>query len=115
MPAGDGRLSGLLAHSGQPLTSFESSTPLRDFHLLAFSISFENDYLHVLKILHMAGIPLRAADRGKNDPLVVMGGAALFLNPEPLAPFDQDAFDLLDASRRHDDAAVVLPRDIGRL
>ena len=55
--------------------------------MVAFSVSFENDYLHVLKMLRMAGIPLRAADRGKNDPLVVMGGAALFLNPEPLAPF----------------------------
>jgi radical SAM superfamily enzyme YgiQ (UPF0313 family) len=76
-----------LARSGQPLTSFESGTPLREFHLLAFSISFENDYLHVLKVLRMAGIPLRAAERGPRDPLVVLGGAAVFLNPEPLAEF----------------------------
>jgi radical SAM superfamily enzyme YgiQ (UPF0313 family) len=76
-----------LARSGQPLTSFESGTPLRDFHVLAFSISFENDYLHVLKILRMAGIPLRASERSERDPLVVLGGAAVFLNPEPLAAF----------------------------
>jgi radical SAM superfamily enzyme YgiQ (UPF0313 family) len=76
-----------LARSGASLTSFETGTPLRDFHVLAFSVSFENDYLHVLKVLRMAGIPLRAADRGPRDPLVLLGGAAVFLNPEPLAPF----------------------------
>ena len=76
-----------LALSGQPLTSFESGTPLRDFDVVAFSISFENDYLHVLKILRMAGIPLKARDRSSKDPLVLLGGSAMFLNPEPLAPF----------------------------
>lgn len=76
-----------LLRSGRPLCSFESDTPLRDFHMVAFSVSFENDYLHVLQVLRLAGIPLRAKDRGPRDPLVVLGGAALFLNPEPLAPF----------------------------
>jgi radical SAM superfamily enzyme YgiQ (UPF0313 family) len=76
-----------LARSGHPLTSFESGTELRRFHAVAFSVSFENDYLHVLKMLRMAGIPLRAADRGPHDPVVILGGAAVFLNPEPLAPF----------------------------
>jgi radical SAM superfamily enzyme YgiQ (UPF0313 family) len=76
-----------LERTGSPLTSFESGIPLRDFDMVAFSVSFENDYLHVLHMLRLAGIPLRAADRGPNDPIVLMGGAALFLNPEPLAPF----------------------------
>jgi radical SAM superfamily enzyme YgiQ (UPF0313 family) len=76
-----------LERTGQPLTTVESGSSLRDFHVLAFSVSFENDYLHVLKMLRMAGIPLRAADRGPRDPVVVLGGAAVFLNPEPLAPF----------------------------
>jgi len=76
-----------LERTGSPLTSFESGTPLRDFDLVAFSVSFENDYLHVLQMLRLSGIPLRARDRGPRDPLVLMGGAALFLNPEPLAPF----------------------------
>jgi radical SAM superfamily enzyme YgiQ (UPF0313 family) len=76
-----------LERTGQPLTSFESGEPLKSFHVLAFSVSFENDYLHVLKMLRLAGIPLRAADRGPSDPVVVLGGAALFLNPEPLAAF----------------------------
>lgn len=69
------------------LRSFESGTELRSFDALAFSVSFENDYLHVLQMLQRAGLPLRAADRGPRDPVVIFGGSALFLNPEPLAPF----------------------------
>lgn len=76
-----------LERTGSPLVSFETGTPLRDFDAVAFSVSFENDYRHVLKVLRLAGIPLRAADRGPRDPLVILGGAAMFLNPEPLAPF----------------------------
>ena len=76
-----------LERTGSPLVSFETGTPLRDFDAVAFSISFENDYLHVLQVLRLAGIPLRAKDRGPRDPVVILGGAAMFLNPEPLAPF----------------------------
>jgi radical SAM superfamily enzyme YgiQ (UPF0313 family) len=76
-----------LEASGRPLTSLESGSDLRSFHVLAFSVSFENDYVHVLRMLRLAGIPLRARDRGPDDPIVIMGGSALFLNPEPLAPF----------------------------
>jgi len=76
-----------LERSGHRLSSFESGTDLNQFHVLAFSVSFENDYLHVLRMLSLAGVPLRAADRRAGDPVVVLGGAALFLNPEPLAPF----------------------------
>jgi radical SAM superfamily enzyme YgiQ (UPF0313 family) len=76
-----------LERTGHPLTTVESGSELRSFHVLAFSVSFENDYLYVLRMLRLAGIPLRAADRGPGDPVVVLGGAAVFLNPEPLAPF----------------------------
>src|SRR5512141_31948 len=76
-----------LERTGSPLLSFESGTPLRDFDAIAFSVSFENDYLHVLQVLRLAGIPLRAKDRGRRDPIVILGGAAMMLNPEPLAPF----------------------------
>jgi radical SAM superfamily enzyme YgiQ (UPF0313 family) len=58
---------------------------------VAFSISFEADYPFVLQILESAGIPLRAGDRGPEYPLVLAGGVATFLNPEPLAPL-VDAF-----------------------
>ena len=76
-----------LERSGRPLASLETGTPLRSFDVVAFSISFENDALHLLQMLRLSGIPLRAADRGARDPVVVLGGAAMLLNPEPLAPF----------------------------
>ena len=73
---------------GEPLLSFEGGRPLSDFNILAFSVSFETDYLNVLTILTMAGIPLRRADRaGRNYPLIIAGGSAIFLNPEPIADF----------------------------
>jgi radical SAM superfamily enzyme YgiQ (UPF0313 family) len=69
------------------LLSLESQTPVRDFDCLAFSISFETDYLHMAEMLRMSGVPVWARDRTRHDPLVVMGGAASFLNPEPIADF----------------------------
>src|SRR5215218_9268102 len=73
--------------SGQPLRTIESDTPVRDFDVVAFSVSFEWDYTNVLSMLRLAGIPLRSAARTRHDPLVVIGGAVTFVNPEPLAPF----------------------------
>ncbi len=70
----------------EPMLSFEQGRPLSDFDILAFSISFETDYLNLVAILEMAGIPLRRADRaGRNYPFVIAGGSAVFLNPEPIA------------------------------
>src|SRR5713101_7018510 len=70
------------------LVSFERGDPLTDFDIVAFSISFETDYLNVLTFLRMAGIPLRRAEReGRNYPLIIAGGSAVFLNPEPIADF----------------------------
>ena len=73
--------------SGTPLRTIESDTPLRDFDVVAFSVSFEWDYTNVLSILRLAGIPVRAESRTRHDPLIVIGGAVTFVNPEPLAPF----------------------------
>jgi radical SAM superfamily enzyme YgiQ (UPF0313 family) len=73
--------------SGAPLRTVESNTPIRDFDVLAFSVSFEWDYTNIVSILRLAGIPVRADARTPHDPLVVIGGAVTFVNPEPLAPF----------------------------
>jgi radical SAM superfamily enzyme YgiQ (UPF0313 family) len=73
--------------SGAPLLTLESQTPVREFDVLAFSVSFEWDYTNVLTMLRLAGLAPRAADRGRRDPLVVIGGAVTFVNPEPLALF----------------------------
>jgi radical SAM superfamily enzyme YgiQ (UPF0313 family) len=75
---------------GEPRT-VESGRPLRDFDVLAFSLSFEEDDLHVLELLDRAGLPLRSAERDARHPLVLGGGIEVQINPEPLAPFF-DAF-----------------------
>jgi radical SAM superfamily enzyme YgiQ (UPF0313 family) len=76
-----------LAAAKAPLLTLESQTPIGEFDVIAFSVSFEWDYVNVLTILRLAGVPRYAAERGPNHPLVVVGGAVTFLNPEPLAPF----------------------------
>jgi len=73
--------------SRAPLLTLESQTPVADFDILAFSVSFEWDYTNVVTMLRLAGLPPRAADRNTNHPLVVIGGAVTFVNPEPLALF----------------------------
>ncbi len=71
---------------GSEVSSLESGRRLRDFEIVAFSISFETDYLHVVEILSGAGIPPLRDERG-GGPLLLSGGPATFLNPEPLADF----------------------------
>src|SRR5574342_136458 len=75
------------ARTGTEPFSLESLRPLRDFDIVGFSVTYEGDYINVLRLLAMAGIPARAADRGPGHPLVLMGGVCAFSNPEPLAPF----------------------------
>jgi radical SAM superfamily enzyme YgiQ (UPF0313 family) len=73
--------------SRTPLLSLETQTKVRDFDVVAFSISFETDYLNMARMLQLSGIPVWSAERNHFHPLVVMGGAASFLNPEPIADF----------------------------
>src|SRR5438105_1663507 len=76
-----------LAAAKTPLVTLESQTPVSDFDIVAFSVSFEWDYVNVLTLLRLAGIPAYAAERSPRHPLIVIGGAVTFVNPEPLAPF----------------------------
>jgi radical SAM superfamily enzyme YgiQ (UPF0313 family) len=75
------------ARTGTPPFSLESQRPLADFDLVGFSITYEGDYVNAVRLLRMAGIPVRAADRGPGDPVIVMGGVCAFSNPEPVAAF----------------------------
>jgi radical SAM superfamily enzyme YgiQ (UPF0313 family) len=76
-----------LIASDTRIVSLESQTPIHDFDVLAFSVSFEWDYTNVLTMLRLAGLPLRAVERTPDHPLIVIGGAVTFVNPEPLALF----------------------------
>ncbi len=77
--------------AGEELFSVETQRPIGEFDVVAFSVPFEGDYINVLKILELSKIPLRSVDRGEGFPLVIAGGMATLLNPEPLSPFI-DAF-----------------------
>src|SRR5687767_733146 len=73
--------------TGTTLLSLESQSQVRKFDVIAFSISFETDYVNMARMLQMSGVPVWSKDRTEHDPLIVMGGAASFLNPEPIADF----------------------------
>jgi radical SAM superfamily enzyme YgiQ (UPF0313 family) len=70
-----------------PLLTLESQTPVGEFDVIAFSVSFEWDYVNVLTLLRLAGVPRYASERNHHHPLIVIGGAVTFVNPEPLALF----------------------------
>ena len=57
-------------------------------------------------MLRLAGIPVRAEDRTERHPLVVIGGAVTFVNPEPLAPFA----DVIAAGEGRGARPVLRPR-----
>ena len=73
--------------SGAPLMTLESQMPVGDADVVAFSVSFEWDYTNVLTLLRLSGVPRWAEARTERHPLVVIGGAVTFVNPEPLALF----------------------------
>jgi len=79
----------LLRSEGVPLFSLETTTPLARFDVLGFSLQNETCYTNVLAMLELAGLPLRAAERTEEHPLVIAGGPCAY-NPEPMA----DYFDL---------------------
>lgn len=104
--------------------SIESGRPLRDFDIIAFSISFESDYSHLLEILQTSAVPLTSRERSADDPLVAAGGVACMLNPEPLAAFidcffigEGEAlidpfFDRFDPERDRREMLKVLAREV---
>jgi radical SAM family uncharacterized protein len=75
-----------MRHEGIPLFSLESRRPMAEFDLVGITLPYESLYTNALHALDLAGIPLRAADRGETHPLVVGGGHGAF-NPEPVAEF----------------------------
>ncbi len=69
------------------LFSMESKRPLTRFDIVAFSVSFENDYPNIVRIFELSRLPLRSSERNSRHPLIIMGGVCAFFNPEPVADF----------------------------
>jgi len=70
-----------------PIITVESQTPVSEFEIVAFSLSFENDYANIARLLKLARIPPLAEHRGDVYPLLIAGGIAASFNPEPISPF----------------------------
>lgn len=81
-----GDMEALLREKALPLFALESRSPLAGFDIIGFTLQYEMSYTNILNMLDLAGVPLLAAERGADDPLVVGGGPCAF-NPEPLAGF----------------------------
>lgn len=103
--------------TGTPLMSLETQSRVKGFDVVAFSISFETDYLNMARMLQLSGIPVWSEERDERHPLVIMGGAASFLNPEPIADFTDViavgegeilAYQLIDAIFENDSKDDVL-------
>jgi radical SAM family uncharacterized protein len=75
-----------LRKANLPLYGLETFTPLSQFDVIGFSLQYEIGYSNILTMLDLGGIPLHAADRGSEDPLIIAGGPGA-QNPELLAPF----------------------------
>ncbi len=79
-------LEALLRDAGLPQLTVDAHRAVGDFDLLGVSLATELGYTNLLTVLDLAGIPLHAADRGEDVPVVIAGGHAAF-NPEPVADF----------------------------
>ena len=110
-----------------PMMSVETQTPLADFAVIGFAISFEMDYFNVVKMLTLSHVRPRAAERTERDPLVIAGGPCATFNPEPLAEI-VDAFvigegeaimpalmDAYHAGQSAGDDRAALRRRLGRV
>lgn len=73
--------------SGCQLLTLESQRPVGDHDVVAFTCAYEPDYVNILKLLELSGLPLWQSERKEHDPLVLLGGAVTLLNPEPVADF----------------------------
>jgi radical SAM family uncharacterized protein len=103
---------------GIPLFTLETWRPVREADLLGITLQAELTYSNVLEVLDLAGIPIRAVERGPSDPIVVAGGPSAS-NPAPMAPFfdaffmgeSEEAFEaVLDAIDSSSDRATRLQR-----
>jgi len=74
-----------------PVLSIESNRPLRNNHIIGFTLTYEEDVLNLIQMLQIGKIPVLVEDRTNDDPIVIVGGPVVSSNPEPYVDF-VDAF-----------------------
>src|SRR5262249_33264507 len=98
---------------GEPAVTFETGTPLSEFGLLAWSLSWEMDIVNILRTLSAAGIPLRRERRDERHPILLVGGDVARMNPAALSPL-VDVFALGDGERLVPRIAELLQAGLDR-
>lgn len=73
----------LMRENEVPLYGLESKDSIKDFNFIGFTLQYEMSYTNILNMLNLAGIPIRASERGEDDPIIMCGGPCAY-NPEPL-------------------------------
>jgi len=91
----------VMREEGLELCSLETYTPLEKFDMIGFTLQYEMTYTNVLNMLDLAGIPVKARDRGNTHPIICAGGPCA-VNPEPLADFI-DFFFIGEAEEKFDE------------
>ena len=79
-------LDRIMREQNIPLFGLESQEPVKDMDFLGITLQYEMCYTNILQILELAQIPLLAAERGEDMPIVIGGGPCTY-NPEPIADF----------------------------
>ena len=69
-----------------PLRTLETKKTLKECDIVGFTLQYELSYTNILNMLDLGGVPVLAAERSEEDPLVIVGGPCVY-NPEPLADF----------------------------
>ncbi len=79
-------LEKLLREREIPLWGLHYTRPICEYDIIGFTLQSELTYTNVLNVLDLAGMDVRAEDRGDDDPIVLVGGPCVS-NPEPMALF----------------------------
>ncbi len=99
----------LMRDNNIPLYALESKDPIKDFDFIGFTLQYEMSYTNILNMIDLAGIPIRASERGEDDPIIMCGGPCAY-NPEPLydiADFfamgegEEQMHDIMDLYKKH--------------
>lgn len=109
--------------AGVPLLSLEGAAPVKSFDIVGFHIPHEMAATNYLEALDLAGIPIFAADRTEDDPIIISGGPSVY-NPEPLSAFfdamligegEEQIVEVCELHRRLRDAGVPRSKIVSRL
>lgn len=73
----------LMRENNISLYALETKDPIKEFDFIGFTLQYEMSYTNILNMIDLAGIPIRASERGEEDPIIMCGGPCAY-NPEPL-------------------------------